>query len=259
VGIRHMQVPENQREERPWIIRVGSKLRHRIDRISTTNSKIPVDPILGPEHFAWTKALAENWEDIAAEAEAVIKHREAIPPLRELSPDHQNTGRDGKWRSFFLIGYGYKVPENCARAPKTAALVEKVPDLNSAFFSILDPGATIPPHRGVTRGLVTCHLGVKIPKDASNCWIEVEGQKTHWNNGEWLVFDDCFVHQVANETDEMRVVLLVQVKRPMRFFGKLVHDTWLWAIRKSPFVQDARKNFDKWEEAFATAEANEPA
>lgn len=244
---------------RPWIVRVGSRMRHRIDRISTASSKIPVEPILSQEEFPWTKAIADNWKDIAAEAEAVIKHRDAIPPLRELSPDHQNTGRDGKWRSFFLIGYGYKVEENCLRAPKTAELVEKIPDLNSAFFSILDPGATIPPHRGVTRGLITCHLGVKIPKDAPNYWIEVEGQKTHWHDGKWLVFDDCFVHQVANETDEMRVVLLVQVKRPMRFFGRLVHDAWLWAIRKSPFVQDARKNFDKWEEAFATAEANEPA
>ncbi|MEM1195537.1 MAG: aspartyl/asparaginyl beta-hydroxylase domain-containing protein [Pseudomonadota bacterium] len=246
-------------ESRPWVIRIGSKLRSRIDRISTASSKIPVEPLLSQEHFDWTDELAQNWQAIANEAEAIVKHREAIPPLNELSPDHKNTGRDGKWRSFFLFGYGYKVPENCLRAPKTAALVAKVPDLNSAFFSILDPGATIPRHRGVTRGLVTCHLGVKIPKDAQQCWIEVEGQKTHWQNGKWLVFDDCFEHQVANETDEMRVVLLVQVKRPMRLFGRLVHDTWLWAIRKSPFVQDARKNFDKWEEAFRIAEANEPA
>ena len=252
-----MQEQEKGPETRPWIIRVGSKLRSRIDRISTASSKIPVEPILSEKHFDWTSHIADHWEEIAAEAEAIVKHRDAIPPLRELSPDHRNTGRDGKWRSFFLIGYGYKVPENCARAPKTAALMEKVPDLNSAFFSILDPGATIPPHRGVTRGLITCHLGVKVPKDTSNCWIEVEGQRAHWKNGEWLIFDDCFVHQVANETDETRVILLVQVKRPMRFPGKLVHDAWLWAIRKSPFVQDARKNFDKWEEAFAIAEANE--
>ena len=256
--MQHSELNEGP-ESRPWVIRIGSKLRGRIDRISTASSKIPVEPVLSDSYFSWTKELADNWQDIAAEAEAVIKHRDAIPPLNELSPDHRNTGRDGKWRSFFLFGYGYKVPENCARAPKTAALVAKVPELNSAFFSILDPGATIPPHRGVTRGLVTCHLGIKIPKDSANCWIEVEGQRQNWGNGQWLVFDDCFQHHVANETDEMRVVLLVQVKRPMRFFGKMVHDTWLWAIRKSPFVQDARKNFDKWEEAFATAEANEPA
>jgi beta-hydroxylase len=255
MGDQQMQDFESAPESRPWIIRVGTKLRSRIDRISTANSKIPVEPILSAEHFKWSDRIAQHWEDIAAEAQAIVKHRDAIPPLRELSPDHRNTGRDGKWRSFFLFGYGYKVAENCARAPKTAALMETVPELNSAFFSILDPGAVIPRHRGVTRGLITCHLGVKVPKDAAKCWID--DQKTHWQGGQWLVFDDCFEHEVANETDEMRIVLLVQVKRPMRLPGKLVHDAWLWAIRKSPFVQDARKNFDKWEEAFATAEGNE--
>jgi len=246
-------------ESRPWVIRVGSKLRTHIDRISTNNSKIPVEPVLDEEHFPWTETLAAQWEAIAEEAKAIVRHRDAIPPLRELSPDHRNTGRDGKWRSFFLVGYGYEVAENCARAPKTAALVKQVPDLNSAFFSILDPGAKIPRHRGVTRGLVTCHLGVSVPRDHENCWIEVEGQTRSWKNGEWVIFDDCFEHEVSNDTSDMRVILLVQVKRPMRLLGRMVHDLWLWAIRNSPFVQDARKNFDKWEDAFRTAEANEAA
>lgn len=39
--------------------------------------------------------------------------------------------------------------------PRTTALARKVPGLNSAFFSILAPTAHIPPHRGVTKGLMT--------------------------------------------------------------------------------------------------------
>lgn len=253
-------IPEYMKgpETRPWTIRAGTKLRKHIDRLSTASSKIPVEPILDERHFPWTRKLAENWEAIATEASEIVRHREAIPPLRELSPDHRNTGRDGKWRSFFLVGYGHEVPENCARAPRTAALVREVPDINSAFFSIIDPGGTIPRHRGVSRGLITCHLGVSVPRDHQNCWIEVEDQKRSWRNGEWVVFDDCFEHEVANETTDARVILLVQVKRPLRQPGKLVHDLWLGAIRRSPFVTDARKNFDKWEEAFRIAEANEP-
>lgn len=244
-------------ETRPWIIRVGTRLRKHVDRLSTASSKIPVEPVLSSAHFAWTRKLAQNWHVIAKEAAEITKHREAIPPLRELSPDHRNTGRDGKWRSFFLVGYGYEVPENCARAPETAALVREVPDLNSAFFSIIDAGGTIPRHRGVSRGLVTCHLGIDVPRDAANCWMEVEDEKVSWRNGEWIVFDDCFEHEVANNTPDERVILLVQVKRPMRLAGRIVHNLWLGAIRKSPFVTDARKNFDKWEEAFRIAEANE--
>ncbi len=253
------QTPEYLKgpETRPWVIRAGTKLRKHIDRLSTASSAIPVEPVLDEKHFPWTKMLADNWEVIAEEAAAIVRHRDAIPPLRELSPDHRNTGRDGKWRSFFLVGYGYEVPENCARAPRTAELVKQVPDLNSAFFSIIDPGGKIPRHRGVSRGLITCHLGISVPRDYPNCWIEVEDQKVSWRNGEWVVFDDCFEHEVANDTPDPRVILLVQVKRPMRFLGRTVHDLWLGAIRRSPFVTDARKNFDKWEEAFRIAEANE--
>jgi aspartyl/asparaginyl beta-hydroxylase (cupin superfamily) len=56
----------------------------------------------------------------------------------------------------------------------TAALVRQIPDLNSAFFSILEPGATIPRHRGVTRGPVTCHLGLIIPDTREKCVMKVE-------------------------------------------------------------------------------------
>lgn len=245
-------------KKRPFVIRAGKSLRDSMDRISGANSLIPVEPVLSPDNFPWTSLLSDNWQGIAEEAAMVMRHRNAIPPLRELSPDHGRLGQDGKWRSFFLVGYGYEVAENCARAPLTASLVRQIPDLNSAFFSILEPGATIPPHRGVTRGIVTCHLGLSVPRDADRCWMEVDGQRVVWRNGEWLIFDDCFQHQVANETDDYRVILLIQVKRPMRFVGRMAHNAWLWGIRHSPFVQDARRNIDQWEKTYRRSENQTP-
>ena len=188
-----------------------------------------------------------------------MRFRDAVPPLKEISPDHARIAGDGNWRSFFLVGYGFQVPENCARAPVTAALVKKIPDLNSAFFSILDPGAVIPRHRGVTRGLVTCHLGLSIPEPPEKCTMQVEDIDLHWNEGKWLVFDDSYFHQVHNDTDQRRIILLIQVKRPMRLLGRLVNDFALWNIRRSPFVQDARQNLGQWEKAFQQAEQNEAA
>lgn len=244
---------------RPWIIHIGKYLRGTMDRLTTAASTIPIEPVLDPSHFPWTATLAQRWPDIAAEVAAIIQHREAIPPLRDLSPDHADLGRDGKWRSFFLVGYGYEVTENCARAPITAALVQHIPDLNSAFFSILEPGAVIPRHRGVSRGIVTCHLGVMVPTPPDRCWMQVDQQKVHWRHGEWIIFDDSFEHQVANDTDQTRIILLIQVKRPMHWIGRLLHNAWLWAIRQSPFVQEARRNFGKWERAYQLAEMNAPA
>ena len=244
---------------RPLIIRLGKRLRGTLNRLSAAQSKIPNEPVLQASAFPWTRRLTENWQAIAHEAASILRHRDAVPPLNDISPDHARIAGDGNWRSFFLVGYGYEVPENCARAPVTAQLVRQIPDLNSAFFSILEPGAVIPRHRGVTRGLVTCHLGLIIPDKPEDCVMQVEDTDCFWEKGKWLVFDDSQYHEVHNRTDQRRVILLIQVKRPMRLLGRLANNLALWGIRRSPFVQDARRNLVQWEEAYSQAEQNEAA
>jgi beta-hydroxylase len=240
---------------RPFIIRIGRKLRDTMDWITGSQSLIPVSPVLDPALFGWTGKFAEHRDRIASEVAAILAHRDAIPPLRELSPDHADLGRDGKWRSFFLLGYGYEVKHNCDRVPVLADLVRQIPDLNLAFLSILDPGAQIPRHRGVSRGLVTMHYGLSVPNPPEACWMEVDHERLCWRNGEWLAFDDTYEHEVHNETDQIRVILLVQIKRPMRRIGTMVHNGWLWGIKHTPFVQEARANMAKWETAFKASEA----
>ena len=244
---------------RPLIIKIGKRLRGTLNRISAAQSKIPTGPIIEASSFPWTRRLTENWQTIAQEAVSILRHRDAVPPLNDISPDHARIAGDGNWRSFFLVGYGYEVSENCERAPATAELVRQIPDLNSAFFSILEPGAVIPRHRGVTRGLVTCHLGLIIPDEPEKCVMQVEDTDCFWEKGKWLVFDDSQFHEVHNRTDQRRVILLIQVKRPMRLLGKLANDLAIWGIRRSPFVQDARRNLVQWEQAYQQAEQNEAA
>lgn len=249
----------NPSTNRPLLIKMGKRLRSTANRISTAQSLIPTTPLIDSTHFDWTKKIGNQWRDIADEVRTILQHRDAVPPLKDISPDHARIAADGNWRSFFLVGYGYEVIENCARAPITANLVRQIPNLNSAFFSILEPGATIPRHRGVTRGLVTCHLGLIIPKEIQRCSMQVENINVYWEEGKWLVFDDSYAHEVHNDTDERRVILLIQVKRPMRLLGRVANDLALWGIRRSPFVQDARQNLGLWEEAYQQAEQNEAA
>ena len=89
--------------------------------------------------------------------------------------------------------------------------------------------------------------------------MQVEDRNLFWQAGKWLVFDDSYHHEVHNRTDQRRVILLVQVKRPMRLLGRLANDLALWGIRRSPFVQDARRNLSMWEQAYQQAEQNEAA
>jgi aspartyl/asparaginyl beta-hydroxylase (cupin superfamily) len=127
-------------------------------------------------------------------------------------------------------------------------VIEQIPGLNSAFFSILAPGTHIPDHRGVTKGLITCHLGLIVPRDG-DVRMRVDDRVVRWAEGETLVFDDTYRHEVWNDTAGTRVVLLIQFERPLRNPGKWFADLFLGAVKRSAFVQEARANVAKWNAA----------
>jgi beta-hydroxylase len=233
---------------RPLILRWGKHLRGVFDRIIAASSLVSNDPVLDVRDFAWTAVLRDNWRAIRDEAVAVALQGDASPSLATISPDHRAIAPINMWKSFFLWGYGYPIDDNLAQCPRTAEVVAQVPGLNSAFFSILAPGTHIPAHRGVTKGLITCHLGLIVPRDG-DVRMRVDDRVVRWAEGETLVFDDTYDHEVWNDTPGTRVVLLIQFERPLRQPGKWVADTFLKVVRKSAFVQEARENILSWNAA----------
>lgn len=248
VGAPAPGAPLRAEPGRPLLIRIGKHLRGIFDRLIARGSLVPNDPVLDVRHFPWTQGLRDHWRDILAEAQTVAMQDDAAPSLATISPDHRSIAEVNKWRSFFLWGYGYRIDENAERCPVTAALVERIPGLNSAFFSILAPGTHIPDHRGVTKGLITCHLGLIVPRDG-DVRMRVHDRVVRWAEGETLVFDDTYRHEVWNETAGTRVVLLIQFERPLRGTSKWIADTFLSVVKRSAFVQEARANIDRWNAA----------
>ncbi|GAA4216596.1 hypothetical protein GCM10022253_13320 [Sphingomonas endophytica] len=233
---------------RPWPVRVGKRLRGTVDRLIAGSSLVANAPVLDVRDFAWTALLRDQWQAILAEARAVALVGNAAPSLATISPDHRAIAEVGKWRSYFLWGYGYRIDDNLNRCPRTRDVLARVPGLTTAFFSILAPGTHIPPHRGVSKGLITCHLALIVPRDG-DVRMRVRDRIVRWSEGETLVFDDTYDHEVWNETDGTRVVLLIQFERPLRRPGKWVADLFLGAVRRSAFVQEARANVAKWNAA----------
>lgn len=233
---------------RPLILRVGKHLRGFFDALISSSSLVSNDPVLDTRDFAWTKLLRDNWEAIREEAINVALQPEAAPSLATISPDHRAIARVNMWRSFFLWGYGYPAEENLERCPNTTKVIEQIPGLNTAFFSILAPGTHIPDHRGVTKALITCHLGLIVPKDG-DVRMRVDDRIVRWAEGETLVFDDTYQHEVWNDTENTRVVLLIQFARPLRNPGKWIADTFLSIVRRTAFVKEARDNVIAWNAA----------
>ena len=240
--------PMQAERGRPLIITVGKHLRGGFDRLIARGSLVSNDPVLDARDFAWTAILRDHWEAIRDEARAVALRGKAAPSLATISPDHRAIAKVDMWRSFFLWGYGFPIDENLARCPRTAAVVKQVPGLNSAFFSILAPGTHIPAHRGVTKGLITCHLGLIVPP-VGDVRMRVDDRIVRWTEGETLVFDDTYEHEVWNDSDATRVVLLIQFDRPLRNPGKWFADLFMGFVKRSAFVQEARSNIDRWNQA----------
>jgi beta-hydroxylase len=234
--------------DRPLIIKLGKHFRGFFDRLIGSSSLVSNGPVLDVRDFAWTKLLRDNWEVIRDEAIDVALQGEASPSLATISPDHRAIAPMNMWRSYFLWGYSFPIEDNLAQCPKTGKVVAQIPGLNSAFFSILAPGTHIPEHRGVTKGLITCHLGLIVPKDG-DVRMRVGDRIMRWSEGETLVFDDTYNHEVWNDTTGTRVVLLIQFERPLRQPGRWIADTFLSVVRRSAFVQEARDNIQTWNDA----------
>jgi beta-hydroxylase len=91
----------------------------------------------------------------------------------------------------------------------------------TAMFSILPPGKSLPLHYGSYNGVLRYHLALIVPKDFNNCYIEVNNIKKHWQEGQDIYFDDTIYHMVANNTNESRVVLVLDI--PSKFTNTLVN------------------------------------
>lgn len=235
---------------RHWVLQKGKRLRKRLFRVLARQSCVG-DPQVFPRGvFAWTAGLEENWQVIRTELDQLLRFRKMLPPFQEISPDNGRIAVSDHWRVFLFYGFGERSERNCALCPETARLLAGIPKIASAWFSIMAPHYHVPTHRGVTKGLVRCHLGLIIPPDPDRCRMRVGGTMTSWEEGRCIVFDDTRRHEVWNETDQERVVLLIDVERPMRAFGRMLSRSFLALLRRSAYFRDARRNQYSWESRF---------
>jgi aspartyl/asparaginyl beta-hydroxylase (cupin superfamily) len=230
-----------------------------IERWIGRRSPVGDTPFYDTGQFAWVAELERHWTEIRDELEDVLTDRAAIPAFQDLSVDQVDLSDDDRWQTYFLFGYGFEVAEHTAACPRTTELVRAVPGMKTAMFSILAPGKHIPNHRGPYKGVLRHHLGLIVPEPAEACRIRVGDEIRHWSVGRSLVLDDTYDHEVWNDTDGERVVLFLDVVRPLTGGARRLNTALLWLIAHSPLVRDARRRQAQWTAQVAARRAATPA
>lgn len=185
---------------------------------------LPDTPFLEREQFPWIEAVESNWEVIRDEFLKMTQDGQHLKPYINFDPNSpsgqhwQEVNQSLSWASCHIYEQGTLIDEVAERCPKTMAALEQAPIMHvpgftpETMFSVLQPRTHIPPHHGAVNCRLLVHLPLIIPE---NCGaLRVAGEARSWVPGKSLIFDDTYLHEAWNDSDETRVVLIYDIWHP---------------------------------------------
>jgi aspartyl/asparaginyl beta-hydroxylase (cupin superfamily) len=165
---------------------------------------------------AATAAITEDFHRVMAAERAELVPYIQYPddvPLRQWAALNRNKA----WTAIHLVQNGVIIHANARHCPATMAPLPALaqPEIPrrgpNAMFSLLAPGAHIPPHTGVANTRLVCHLPLIVPE---GCWFRVGDETRPWEVGKAWIFDDTIEHEALNPSDALRVILIVDTWHP---------------------------------------------
>jgi beta-hydroxylase len=208
-------------------------------------SKVKAGAYIPVAEFPELKKLQDNWEVIRAEALALNEGGSIVAATGYNDIGFNSFFRTG-WKRFHLYWYGKDLASAEAACPKTVALLKSIPSVKAAMFASLPPEATLVRHRDPYAGSLRYHLGLVTP-NSPDCFIDVDGERYYWKDGEAVMFDETYIHYAANKTDHQRIVLFCDIERPV--YTKVVQAFNRW-FGRHVMSAAASKNVDSEEVGF---------
>jgi len=130
--------------------------------------------------FKWAKKLKESFPQMLEELEPLMnsKDQALTTYFRDAS---QN--KAGAWKTTGLKFWSRNHNKNLEKYPKTAALLDSIPNLVGATFNLLEPGGEIRPHNGETNANIRCQIPFKVPMGLPQCGFKAGNQSNAWEVG----------------------------------------------------------------------------
>lgn len=178
-------------------------------------SSVGNKPFINTAQFSQLNVFEDHWQEIRDEAIS-LNRQTHIKASEELDDMGFNSFFKTGWKRFYLKWYGASLPSANELCPRTVELINQVPDVKGAMFAMLPPGAKLVKHRDPYAGSLRYHLGLVTP-GSDDCYINVDGEKYAWRDGEAVMFDETYLHYAANNTDSNRIILFLDIRRPVTF------------------------------------------
>ena len=155
---------------------IGDRFLRVVNRLIARASVLPEQPFYDPTRLPVGRADRGRLEgDPRRARRGARRARDDLPNFQDISTDQYHLTDDDRWKTYFFYGYGFRSDANCARCPETTRLVETIPGMTTAMFSILAPGKRIPPHDGPYKGVLRYHLGLLVPEPEDERRASVSG------------------------------------------------------------------------------------
>jgi hypothetical protein len=185
-----------------------------------------------PNVFVIQGLIAQPWHDVQEFGQGfdILKSPKTLDTLRKeftqiynhpLSVWKKNQVPSGEWQVFHLVNQGQKVQQNCDICPNSWLLLKSLPlycMLHNVFgntsFSVVKPGCHISPHCGPTNIRLRCHVPLFVP---DHCNMRVGTTTKEWIEGECMIFDDSFEHEVwhrGSKDSGDRVIFMFDLWHP---------------------------------------------
>ena len=176
-------------------------------------SRAPNRPFLDPADFPELKLITDNWRTFRAEGLRLMDGARITTATGDNDIGFHTFFKRG-WKRFYLKWYGNDLPSARNLCPQSTAILDRIPTVHGAMFATLPPGAKLGKHRDPFAGSLRYHLGLRTPNDDA-CWIEVDGVRKSWRDGEAMLFDETYVHEAFNGADTTRLILFCDIERPV--------------------------------------------
>jgi ornithine lipid ester-linked acyl 2-hydroxylase len=181
-----------------------------------------------PNFFDWREVYQEELSPLVSNIDIIANEARAMSqqPWIPWPEDSLNSGQEMDWTVFpFLHTFPVMdnsrsawLPSTTTACPKTSELLKKIPNIRTALFSRMVGKTILTPHTGwcdLSNYVLRCHICLDIPKPKNSCGLTVGGETTYHKQNEVIVFDDSKRHHAFNDSDNTRIVLILDILRPV--------------------------------------------